>query len=85
MNMSNTRWLYVAHRQWRRLQYKLAALREITPREERKNIGENLWEAWGKGAKEKWGGEESLKKKREKSKKNVPLKESNEADDDDDG
>jgi hypothetical protein len=65
MNMSNTRWLYVARRQWGKVSI-LAALRETTPQEE-KNTDENV-EAWGK-AKEKWGGEESLKK--EGNKKNV--------------
>ena len=72
MNMNYTRWLYVARHQWRFQQ--LAALRETTPQEE--NIDEKKWGAWGKGANEKWGEEESLKK----TGKNVPLKQSNEDD-----
>jgi hypothetical protein len=42
----------------------LAALRETTPQEG--NIDEKKWGAWGKGANEKWGEEESLKKNRKK-------------------
>jgi hypothetical protein len=70
MNMSNTRWLYVARRQWGEVS-TVVVLRRTTPQEEKK-IDENV-EAWGK-AKEKWGGEESLKKTRKKKQEKRAVK-----------
>jgi hypothetical protein len=59
MNMSNTRWLYVARHQWGG---GSNTSRTAGNDAARGNKGQMKMWKHGESAKEKWGGEESLKK-----------------------